>query len=59
MDLKENEFIESLLMLKYLCGHIYTKKMVLENCNKFGFRSYNVCVELFKKEYWRNAARRN
>ena len=58
MELKENEFIKSLLMLKALCGHVYTKKMVLEHCNKFGFRSYNVCVELFGEGYW-NATRRN
>ena len=58
MDLKEKEFIKNLLMLKALCGHVYTKKMVLNQCNKFGFRSYNVCVELFGEGYW-NATRRN
>ena len=58
MNLKEEEFLQSLLMLKMLCGHIYTKEMVLNQCDKFGFRSYNVCVELFKKGYW-NGTRRN
>ena len=58
MNLKEKEFIKSLLMLKVLCGYVYTKEMVLNQCDKFGFRSYNVCVELFGKEYW-NATRRN
>ena len=54
MNLKEDEFLNSLLVLKALCGHIYTKKMVLNQCDKFGFRSFNVCVELFKKGYWGN-----
>ena len=54
----ENEFVESLLMLKALCGHVYTKEMVLNQCDKFGFRSYNVCVNLYKKGYW-NETRRN
>ena len=58
MNLKEHEFLDSLLILKELCGHIYTKEMVLNQCDKFGFRSYNVCVELFKKGYW-NESRRN
>ena len=58
MNLKEKEYIKSLLMLKALCGHVYTKELVLNQCDKFGFRSYNVCVELFGKEYW-NATRRN
>ena len=58
MDLKEHEFLDSLLMLKILCGHIYTKEMILNQCDKFGFRSFNVCVELFKKGYW-NESRRN
>ena len=44
MELKESEFFNSLLMLKMLCGHVYTKEMVLNQCDKFGFRSYNVCV---------------
>ena len=54
MNLKESEFLNSLLMLKMLYGHVYTKEMVLNQCDKFGFRSYNVCVNLFKKGYWRN-----
>lgn len=54
MNLKESEFLNSLLVLKVLYGHIYTKEMVLNQCDKFGFRSYNVCVELFKKGYWKN-----
>ena len=58
MDLQENEFVESLLILKMLYGHVYTKEMVLNQCDKFGFRSYNVCVELYKKRYW-NGTRRN
>ena len=58
VNLKESEFLNSLLMLKILCGHVYTKEMVLNQCDKFGFRSYNVCVELFKKGYW-NGTRRN
>ena len=58
VNLKESEFLNSLLMLKILCGHVYTKEMVLNQCDKFGFRSYNVCVELFKKGYW-NETRRN
>ena len=58
MELREDEFLQSLLMLKMLCGHVYTKEMVLNQCDKFGFRSYNVCVELFKKGYW-NETRRN
>ena len=52
MNLKEDEFLQSLLMLKMLYGHVYTKEMVLNQCDKFGFRSYNVCIELFKKGYW-------
>ena len=51
MNLKESEFLNSLLMLKALYGHVYTKEMVLDQCDKFGFRSYNVCVELYKKGY--------
>ena len=58
MNLKENEFLQSLLILKMLYGHVYTKEMVLNQCDKFGFRSYNVCVELFMKGYW-NESRRN
>ena len=58
MNLKEHEFLDSLLVLKALYGHVYTKEMVLNQCNKFGFRSYNVCVELFKKGYW-NGTKRN
>ena len=54
MNLKEDEFLQSLLMLKALYRHVYTKEMVLNQCDKFGFRSYNVCVELFKKGYWGN-----
>ena len=54
MNLKEDEFLNSLLVLKTLYGHVYTKEMVLNQCDKFGFRSYNVCVELFKKGYWGN-----
>ena len=51
MNLKESEFLNSLLMLKMLYGYVYTKEMALNQCDKFGFRSYNVCVELFKKGY--------
>ena len=58
MNLKEHEFLDSLLILKALYGHIYTKEMVLNQCDKFGFRSFNICVELFKKGYW-NGTRRN
>ena len=58
MNLKESEFLNSLLVLKALCDHIYTKEMVLNQCDKFGFRSYNVCVNLYKKGYW-NETRRN
>ena len=54
MNLKEHEFLDSLLVLKALCGHVYDKEMVLNQCDKFGFRSYNVCVNLFKKGYWEN-----
>ena len=52
VNLKESEFLNSLLMLKMLYGHVYTKEIILNQCDKFGFRSYNVCVELFKKGYW-------
>ena len=58
MNLEENEFLQSLLILKMLWGHVYTKEIVLNQCDKFGFRSYNVCVELYKKGYW-NESRRN
>ena len=58
VNLKESEFFNSLLMLKMLYGHVYTKEMVLNQCDKFGFRSFNVCVELYKKGYW-NGTRRN
>ena len=58
MNLKEDEFLNTLLMLKILCGHVYAKEMVLNQCDKFGFRSYNVCVELYEKGYW-NESRRN
>ena len=58
LTLKEDEFLNSLLVLKALYGHVYTKEMVLNQCDKFGFRSYNVCVELYKKGYW-NESRRN
>ena len=58
MNLKEDEFLNSLLVLKALYGHVYTKEMVLNQCDKFGFRSFNVCVELYKKGYW-NGTRRN
>ena len=58
MNLKESEFLNSLLMLKMLFGYVYTKEMVLNQCDKFGFRSYNVCVNLYKKGYW-NETRRN
>ena len=58
MNLKEDEFLQSLLMLKALYGHVYTKEMVLNQCDKFRFRSYNVCVELYEKGYW-NGTRRN
>ena len=58
MELKESEFLQSLLMLKMLCGHVYTKEMVLNQCDEFGFRSYNVCVNLYKEGYW-NESRRN
>ena len=54
MNLKEDEFLNRLTMLKMLYGNVYTKEMVLNQCDKFGFRSYNVCVELFKKGYWGN-----
>ena len=58
MNLKEDEFLNSLLMLKILCGHVYTKEMILNQCDKFGFRSFNVCVNLYKEGYW-NESRRN
>ena len=31
MNLKEDELLNSLLMLKMLCGHVYTKEMVLNS----------------------------
>ena len=33
MNLKENEFLQSLLILKMLYGHVYTKEIILNQCN--------------------------
>ena len=54
MNLKEDEFLNSLLVLKALYGHVYTKEMVLNKCEKFGFRSYSDSEKINKKGYWGN-----